>query len=234
MKFLVLTIVFVFTSLFLVGQNTRFKVEKLVCKKDFIVDPTLAQDHACYNLIYNTSNEKLSLYWKREDLMMPKEWEPSVCDSNACYGTSQTHCPIENPNILLPIDQMAIDVHIYDNGVFSSRGAHVRLTVFEKDDSTSYIVVNYVFNKDFVGTNQVQNIKISTYPNPAQDQLFVDYNTGIARIEIYNLMGAKILNYSTEPSKWYNISSLDNGVYLLKFITTENNILRTIKLIKEI
>ncbi|MEP7195592.1 MAG: T9SS type A sorting domain-containing protein [Saprospiraceae bacterium] len=227
-----------FTSIILIAfsflvqaQNFRFKSDESPCKTTFITDPLSPTDWPCHNLIRNQSAGLLYLLWKREDVTVPLEWEPTVCDNVNCYYTLIKRCPVENINEIVKGGSMLADVHVYDAGVPGS--AYVRLEVYERDDTTSKISIDYLFNKESVGTNSIRNISLRMYPNPATNTFNVDYNTGINRIELYSILGTKIQSFNTEPSKSYDISNLEDGIYLVKFITTEGRVLKTLRLQKK-
>ncbi|MGB3131369.1 MAG: T9SS type A sorting domain-containing protein, partial [Saprospiraceae bacterium] len=88
------------------------------------------------------------------------------------------------------------------------------------------------FNRESVGTNSIRNIKMSYFPNPVTNSFQLNYNTGIKRIEIIDLMGNILKSYRTEESKSYDVSTLDNGYYLLRIINDEENVIRTMTFIK--
>lgn len=70
---------------------------------------------------------------------------------------------------------------------------------------------------------------ITIYPNPTQDIINIkSSNLDIDKIEIYNLLGKKILVKSNTS---INISTLPTGIYFVK-ITSTNNTLITKKIIK--
>ncbi|NOT37266.1 MAG: T9SS type A sorting domain-containing protein [Saprospiraceae bacterium] len=214
------------------AQNKNFEAQDNPCKENFVVDPNNPTDHVCHNLIKNNTAGTLKLLWKRFDVLVPAGWEPTVCDNVNCYATFVTSCPEEYVNEILKGKTMLADMHIYDGGI-PGKEAEVTLRIFEKEDTTSYINVNYLFNKESVGTkNQQRNISLRMYPNPAQNSFQVDFNTGISKIEILNVVGNKALSYKAETSKSYDISMLEDGIYFVKFITTEDKTLRTVKLIK--
>ena len=64
----------------------------------------------------------------------------------------------------------------------------------------------------------------NVYPNPAKDILNINYNIsndGIVNIELYNVLGDKVLNLITNQLKGshfsnVNISSLSSGIYTCK------------------
>ena len=70
------------------------------------------------------------------------------------------------------------------------------------------------------------------YPNPITDYFIIDMKQ-IARVEIYTLQGKKVNAISTEGLKsQINISGLTNGVYFLKLINLQGELIKTEKIIK--
>ena len=74
---------------------------------------------------------------------------------------------------------------------------------------------------------ELNETKISVYPNPAVDilNILVENSTGELRIQLINTLGAEILsktlaNESSENDYQLPISDLPKGMYLLK-ITSE-------------
>lgn len=90
--------------------------------------------------------------------------------------------------------------------------------------------VNSLFNGT-LATSESSKMKnqISIYPNPAKDVFFVKSETPIANIELYDFLGKKL---KESTSNEMNISSLPRGNYLVKITDKEGNT-QTKSLIKE-
>ena len=212
------------------SQTQKFSSELNPCKIKFTADPANPTDWVCHNIVRNQSGQNLELLWKREDAILPSDWESFVCDNNQCYGSFMVTCPLDNPNILVAAQNMTADVHVYDNS--KDGNAYIKLHVYEKEDTASKIIVDFLFNRESVGTNSIRNIKMSYFPNPVTNSFQLNYNTGIKRIEIIDLMGNILKSYRTDRSKSYDVSTLDNGYYLLRIINDEGNVIRTMTFIK--
>lgn len=67
--------------------------------------------------------------------------------------------------------------------------------------------------------------EISIYPNPARDYISITDNSGNQPIkaELYNFSGQKVLEY-TSDFKNLNLSGLEDGVYMVKVIDSDNNV----------
>lgn len=86
--------------------------------------------------------------------------------------------------------------------------------------------VTFVYTN--AGINTVNNVEVNVYPNPATDVLHVEAN-GINRIEVIDLAGRIVLS-STQAQNTINISSLSNGIYMLRTSTMEGvNVQKIVK-----
>ncbi|MCF6295826.1 MAG: T9SS type A sorting domain-containing protein [Flavobacteriaceae bacterium] len=82
-------------------------------------------------------------------------------------------------------------------------------------------------NDDF---NVNSNVKV--YPNPFNNIVNIDTESN-SKIEIYNLLGKRILTQSiNRGNSQLDMSKYANGVYIVK-ITNENNQIKTLKIIKK-
>lgn len=70
--------------------------------------------------------------------------------------------------------------------------------------------------------------QVSLYPSPTNNQLnILDYNDKVSKIEIFNLLGKKVISSSSQT---INTSNLANGIYLVK-LSDVNNISATKKIV---
>jgi hypothetical protein len=215
---------------FLEAQD-RFKVSPSPCKLDFdIPDPDGITDHFCEAKMTNLTSQTLHMLWTREDLQLPQDWIGYICDNNYCYAPFAKKCPEDNPNNIEPNKYGILDVHVNTNDVPGE--AHIVLYVFEKEDTTKKIKVDFLFNK-ITANREVRNIGIKIYPNPAQNTFTVEYNSGVNKIELISILGKKVAEYKTSPSKSYDISNLDAGLYFLRLIGPQDQIIKTIRLQKK-
>lgn len=208
------------------AQNARFSVAPNPNTLYFTPDNS---DHHIASHVRNHTNETLTMLWTREVLMMPIGWSTYVCDGNNCYADHVSKCPEIYPNYISPGDSSILDVHIYEDGNMGA--AHVVMWVFEKDDTTKKIKVDYTFNK-VVSNRDIKNIAVKVYPNPASNSFTVDYNAGLVRIDMVNLLGKRIRSYRPTPNASYDISDLEEGLYFIRLIGPNEQTLRTLRLQK--
>jgi glycosidase len=72
---------------------------------------------------------------------------------------------------------------------------------------------------------------ISLYPNPSSSYFTINTNT--SKVQLFSITGQLIKSFEKQAMEYqFNISDLNNGVYLVK-ATDENNRVKTMKLIKQ-
>jgi len=78
-----------------------------------------------------------------------------------------------------------------------------------------------------VKENLIGSFKI--YPNPAQDHIQIDSNSiNISSVEMYNIIGKRLISEKNLVENKLDISSLNSGVYLLKINALEGSLVKKI------
>lgn len=122
------------------------------------------------------------------------------------FGDGQTSTDV-NPN------------HTFDFNAESSY--QVVLTVSENCKEHHHIIT---ITEAQLSVNEYEliNEDIKIFPNPATDFVTITTNNDYA-LEIYNLLGAKVLETTRYNNKRINLKGLQKGVYLFRFYDKENN-----------
>ena len=227
MKKIYILAIFISLGISQLTAQSRFAAAPAPCSTEFTYDEN-EPDRYCGVKVKNQINSSINILWQREDLILPETWNAYVCDGNSCYSPFVKKCPADNPNIVKANSQVELDVHVNTDG---QDGAHIVMWVFEKEDTTQRIKVDYLFNKT-LSSNQVKNISMKMYPNPAQNAFTLEYNTGVKRLELISLLGKQLANFKTAPNKSYDISFLEDGLYMVRFIGVNNLAIRTVRLEK--
>jgi hypothetical protein len=88
------------------------------------------------------------------------------------------------------------------------------------------VTVTTLSNIDF------ESVKFNYYPNPVFDQLFITADKEINSIEVYNLIGQKLISlYPNVLETSIDFVNLPNAVYLVKL--NANGVSKDIKVIKK-
>jgi hypothetical protein len=81
--------------------------------------------------------------------------------------------------------------------------------------------------KDFFSINEqhtaietIETDKFTVYPNPAKDEIFIQSEKPIEKVEIIDLSGRVMINSKWSNGQSINVSSLPAGVYLVKIQTS--------------
>ena len=77
-----------------------------------------------------------------------------------------------------------------------------------------YMSVAYVS----LGIDTINISKLSVFPNPVQNNLYINSNTKIEKVLIYNIMGMLIKTVETN-FETIDLSNLNTGNYLIKVLT---------------
>lgn len=83
-----------------------------------------------------------------------------------------------------------------------------------------------------LGTAQFSNFKFSVYPNPTSGQLNVSAVQNISKIELFNILGQRVLSETVQATqKQLTISNLQKGVYVME--VTIDNATQSFKIVKQ-
>nr|WP_297306862.1 T9SS type A sorting domain-containing protein [uncultured Flavobacterium sp.] len=97
------------------------------------------------------------------------------------------------------------------------------------------LIDNFVLseNDETASNIDLDKTQLKIYPNPVTDLLNVEYENVISRLAIFDLLGRKVGEFTTDnKTNTVDVSYLTTGTYLLQ-IETENNEKSTIKFIKK-
>ncbi|MFD1161870.1 T9SS type A sorting domain-containing protein [Hwangdonia seohaensis] len=111
------------------------------------------------------------------------------------------------------------------------------LSIYDgNDNKTEYIWYSWVANAwepyykeemDYslavsLSTDSFLKDSFKLYPNPASDVIHIASKIAIDKVELYNVLGKKVLQ-SSNSSKALNIESLQSGIYILKVYNNDKS-----------
>lgn len=106
------------------------------------------------------------------------------------------------------------------------------------NDNSGYTNLEIYLNSDDVGKADPTSIasfenigKISIYPNPVMDYFQIQTVERPDRIEIFNIVGVKLLEFKSNINNFYSVGSLQKGQYIVKVNFTDGQTVVT-RLIK--
>ena len=102
----------------------------------------------------------------------------------------------------------------------------------------NWYLSNAIGSQKLATSNQVSKKTIEIYPNPVSDKLYIDYtakNNIYGKLFIYDIIGEKVLSQSIDLIQNTHIdidvSSFNNGIYMISIEDTEGNTIHTEKII---
>ena len=82
--------------------------------------------------------------------------------------------------------------------------------------------VTQLFNGTLSNSNfQTNNLTFSLYPNPATNLVIIDLETALKSVELYSLLGQKVL---TSDKNQVDVSSLSKGMYMVRVEDVEGSV----------
>ncbi|MDA9339475.1 T9SS type A sorting domain-containing protein [Polaribacter sp.] len=97
--------------------------------------------------------------------------------------------------------------------------------------SKIYLDNIYFYKASTAGVEDESLVTLNMYPNPANDVLNISAQNTINTVEIFNVLGQKVMNMRVEnTSAEINVSNLNAGIYLIKYEI--NNSTSTKKFVK--
>jgi len=165
-------------------------------------------------------------------IIVPFDFEPEVCD------------PVTNLEVEYNADCEAVLTwdapegaelfNVYRDGEFVAEVDETTFTDVDFDETVGhYWSVTVVCGEEeseeaveelsecpFVGISKVSG-KISIYPNPARNMVYVD-GANIVKVEVYNMLG-QLIDTQKGKVKSIDVSKYNSGTYLFKAYDVNNN-----------
>lgn len=194
-------------------------------------------DHTQYNVYMHAKNVSGStMNWKFRRTIISESgasYTDQFCDDQICYNCDTYPTWTTAPTAITNIDDG--DSSTFKPIVnFSGGGsALIRYYVLDADNNDAAIDSVDINYSSVMSVDEVE-ISFSSYPNPATDDFFINFNgnDGIAfNLVIYNLVGEEVLNRTlNNGSNKINVENLNSGVYFYSIVTS-GEIIETKKLV---
>jgi hypothetical protein len=84
----------------------------------------------------------------------------------------------------------------------------------------------YEFNNTTLSLSQFGNLEFQLYPNPAVDIVNIKTNLSYFKLEVFNLLGQKLISSSNQ--KQIDVSSFSKGIYLFKISSNKEVVTKKI------
>ncbi|MBP7821284.1 MAG: T9SS type A sorting domain-containing protein [Saprospiraceae bacterium] len=182
--------------------------------------------------VKNETNEPITILWVRDNSSIVDGWKTKVCDANLCYLTSVSQCPVGSPVTIAAGELSRMDVHLNPNGIQGN--GKVGIDIVSADNPAVTIAsAEYFFNVSVTAQNELTKNSVKLFPNPTTDYFQLTTEDGIARIEIFNLVGRSIRSFYALDDQHYYIGDLPSGVYLVRLVNDNNRTIKTFRIDKK-
>lgn len=120
----------------------------------------------------------------------------------------------------------------------TENGTDGAITMLSEDGGTSWTPLEaesifFVAGEcETLGLSDLTSVDFEYYPNPVSDVLTIQSQETVASIDVYNLMGQLVLNSSTISQGKIDLSTLNQGIYLVK-ATFDGGRTETLKIVKK-
>lgn len=178
----------------------------------------------------NNSTSELTWYWeveKGEDF--PEEWDVQVCDQTLCWNPNILKMPTGRGTNTLGISKSTNPkihhIKVIPNGK-AGKGV-VKFKIYDDADFSNVIVESEIST----AVDNAVATELSIYPNPAQDFITVN-GTNISKIDIHDITGRRLKSFSHNPNASHDISTLRNGLYLVRVFDLKGKIVKSMRLSK--
>jgi hypothetical protein len=176
--------------------------------------------------VKNNSNFDAFVLWSRVVEAAPQGWLTWICDKNLCYLPTADACSPTKPNILAPGEKMDFQIHVNPGSIEGTTPYEITFMDYEDPSIILGQVQGQVIISSTVSTkNNPAQSNLTVYPNPTTDFFQVSETTGLKYIELFNIVEAS-------PQKQYQVSDLQEGIYLVRLMTSTGKIIKTIRLSK--
>mgnify|MGYP006131482953 CR=1 FL=1 len=182
----------------------------------------------------------------------PNAWNINALKIGYTNGTDNTRMRLSHPkeggNEFINYDDMAISGDATSGvGEINASLLHnswtgnlSQLELYIRNDNTNTGSTSGTFTIDYIefyydtslgldDNNLGDEKSVSLFPNPVSDMLSVKSSSVIKKLEVFNLLGQKVM--VRENTNSLNVNRLESGAYILK-IVDENDFISTKKFIK--
>ena len=191
-----------------------------------------------HGFVFELSGNPNDLQWKRNEIYLPEGWGSAICDYERCYFQWVGERPLN----LSANQQSTFDVHLYNNinatppGDMAGDSAVIEICVFEANNPANEQCTTLTFIcdrtsavEDEIGSRE----ELVLSPNPTNGYFKVANNDKIGKVEVINIIGAKLKTFDTRESSAYDVSELPSGIYLVRlYDKNDSRVLSTLRLKK--
>ena len=225
----------------------------VVTPNDMTLDTSLnMSDPFDFGKIYTDINNNTAidsdLWWNIVQVDGPTDWEVQLCVNNAsgaCFtwgilSNTDTALSLVKPLIIPAGGASDFNLGVRARGISGCGTFEVR--VAPMNDTTNILVTgifNYRFNVDtdcspLVATENFEKSSVKLFPNPTSDYFTITDNPYVESIQIFNIVGKHMAITPFRNGDAINVSSLPIGLYLVRMLDDDGDVLKNGKVGKKI
>lgn len=198
--------------------------------------PDEIEVHVDISIVNDYPNEVL-FWWDIERGTSPTEWEYKVCDLVTCYDWGYETCPCSMENTFPSGNTAMMTFYLNPNEIEGTAVVNLRIL----DDcrknpggGVGYVDIPITITVESSVSVTEEDLvdQVYLFPNPVSDIFKLENDADISVVEIYNLVGKRMLESSHKPGNTHNISHLNKGIYLVRLLDKSNSIVKVITLTK--
>ena len=181
----------------------------------------------------------------------PDEWDTWLCDNILCYFQSVRNCPSgaykinrfyentpldwsfhTNPNVVEGVGSVTINTYYLD--YTTSNHTPLDFSDVEYDGDTLSMTSHSlsVTVGCQVAVQDVDLAIVKIFPNPTSDIFQVKSDEYVKTIGVYNVVGKLVEEMDHITGQTHSIEHLNKGMYLVRLISKEGQVIKTMKLSK--
>ena len=220
-----------FSAIFLFSLAGIGQVTVSVEPTSFVLTGNPLQPDIAYHIeVTNTSSVTASIYWSKNMTNHPASWTSWICDKSICYGPEFNANPVNKPNVLAPGESFDLQVHMNPDSIEGT--ADYVLNIIDDLGNILTVINGEFLINNTTGIKENSLSKLTVFPNPATEYFKVSEIPNLKHIELFNIVGNKVRSFDAVPQKQYYVGDLTDGIYLVRLLSTNGKIIKTIRLSK--
>lgn len=188
-----------------------------------------------YFTVTNTSDVTQQFFWDIDrPAGIPADWDFSICDTNTCYDWGRETSPCNEPSVLAAGASATFTLNTNPNGLSGNHAVNFR--ILSDCDAASSAIIAKTQTFDVTAPENVtapQKSDILIYPNPTFNSFQVTDDSNIKSLSIYNVVGSEMMTLRHTKGKYHDVSKLDKGIYLVRMIDNDNDVVKVIRMTKK-
>lgn len=222
-----------FTLLFLLCGLFGFSQVTVSTNVVDVNESVEVEDVTAHFAVINGGSTPAEIFWrvvKPED--MPGEWDTQMCDVNLCYNFNFDECPGSKPNEFASGQQAEFIFHLWPRG--KEGISQICIELYDSnsfDNLVEEVCINFDIKKSSsIVAQEIEDMYL--FPNPATDGFSIKNDEKVSKLAIYNIVGKKLMEMGHSKNASYDISHLDQGLYLVRMYDNQGQVMKVSRLSK--